>query len=259
MSKGDPTMLPAAPACPCLSLPLTSPSTPGGPIPGGTGSPAFPENPMTQSHAHCQEMTHPSNMDHEERRAWSDVYRTVERDVDLAAEVMQSLDTDPLLKRSHLALYLRCRQSVRSHRARRTRNRRMGQALRLVWSSVNRQISRVCMSLRRIGEGAVDLVTAVLVPPSVPDRGSRPPERPMANLQGRTHPLRKVSWICGPLRPMTERGAQCPGAALSDLPHGTRCCRCTPHRDEPASRPAPGREPPSASVAVERTWSGGTC
>jgi len=43
---------------------------------------------------------------------------------------MAQLEADPLMKRNHLALYLCCKQSLRTHKATAARNRRIGQFVR---------------------------------------------------------------------------------------------------------------------------------
>jgi hypothetical protein len=66
----------------------------------------------------------------EEERAWVDFYRRVGREPAIASEVLAQLDDDPEMKRAHLALYLRCKQSLRMHQHRQTRNQRIGQLVR---------------------------------------------------------------------------------------------------------------------------------
>lgn len=66
----------------------------------------------------------------EEERAWVSFYARVPHDATVAAEVLLQLESDPELKRDRLALYLRCKESVRSHKARQLRNRRIALALR---------------------------------------------------------------------------------------------------------------------------------
>ena len=53
----------------------------------------------------------------EESRAWMGFYRRVGQDPVMAAEVMAQLEADPLMKRNHLALYLCCKQSLRTQKA----------------------------------------------------------------------------------------------------------------------------------------------
>jgi len=67
-----------------------------------------------------------STIDIEEQRAWVGFYKRVGRDVALAAEVMAQLDGDAEMKRRHLALYLSCKQSIRVHKARQARDKRIG-------------------------------------------------------------------------------------------------------------------------------------
>ncbi len=71
-----------------------------------------------------------SGVDKEEERAWVGFYRRVRSDAAVAAEVLAQLEADPESKRAHLALYLSCRESLRRHKHRQQRNRRIGQGLR---------------------------------------------------------------------------------------------------------------------------------
>jgi len=66
----------------------------------------------------------------EEERAWVDFYRRVGREPAIATEVLAQLDNDPEMKRAHLALYLRCRQSLRTQQLRQARHQRIGQFVR---------------------------------------------------------------------------------------------------------------------------------
>jgi len=66
----------------------------------------------------------------EEERAWVGFYRRVGRDAAIAAEVMAQLEADVDMKRTHLALYLCCKESLRVHKARQSRNKRIGQFVR---------------------------------------------------------------------------------------------------------------------------------
>ncbi len=66
----------------------------------------------------------------EEERAWIGFYRRVGHDVALATEVLAQLDADPEMKRMHLALYLSCRESLRTHAEREQRNTRIGLSVR---------------------------------------------------------------------------------------------------------------------------------
>jgi hypothetical protein len=66
----------------------------------------------------------------EEYKAWLYFYQRVASDDQLAAEVLGQLEQDPLLKRDHFALYVRCKQSIRVHKARHRRNERIGEGVR---------------------------------------------------------------------------------------------------------------------------------
>jgi hypothetical protein len=66
----------------------------------------------------------------EEERAWIGFYRRVGRDAAIAAEVMAQLEADADMKRTHLALYLCCKESLRVHKARQARHKRIGQFVR---------------------------------------------------------------------------------------------------------------------------------
>jgi hypothetical protein len=66
----------------------------------------------------------------EEERAWIGFYRRAAHDAALATEVLAQLDADPEMKRLHLALYLSCRESLRTHAEREQRNTRIGLTVR---------------------------------------------------------------------------------------------------------------------------------
>ena len=65
----------------------------------------------------------------EEERAWVRFYRQVGQ-ADIAAEVLAQLDADAQARHDHLALYLSCRESLRAHKVRTQRNKRIGQFVR---------------------------------------------------------------------------------------------------------------------------------
>ncbi|MES2264289.1 MAG: hypothetical protein V4724_37755 [Pseudomonadota bacterium] len=71
----------------------------------------------------------------EEEKVWISFYRRV-GDPAIAVEVMNQLDSDPELKRMYLALYLRCKESLRTHKARQERNKRIGQFVRMLLHAV---------------------------------------------------------------------------------------------------------------------------
>lgn len=60
----------------------------------------------------------------EEAKAWAGFYMLAARNPVFADEVIRLLDADPLLKRQHLALYLRGRACLCSHQARQQRRQR---------------------------------------------------------------------------------------------------------------------------------------
>lgn len=71
-----------------------------------------------------------SSFESEEERAWVGFYQRVGRDPAIASEVLAQLESDTEMKRSHLALYLCCRESLRQHKARQARHKRIGQFIR---------------------------------------------------------------------------------------------------------------------------------
>jgi len=74
-------------------------------------------------------------VDHAEEQAWVGFYKRVGNPA-VATEVMQQLDADPEMKRAHLALYLRCKESLRMEKARLARNKRVGQFVRILCSAL---------------------------------------------------------------------------------------------------------------------------
>ena len=81
---------------------------------------------LEKTHTH----TRRASVAHEEEKAWVTFYKRVGNDVDLATEVLAQLDSDPDMKRSHLALFLCCKESLRTHKARQARNKQIGQFVR---------------------------------------------------------------------------------------------------------------------------------
>ncbi|RTL56523.1 MAG: hypothetical protein EKK46_04785 [Rhodocyclaceae bacterium] len=71
-----------------------------------------------------------SGIESEEERAWVSFYQRVGRDPAIATEVMAQIESDPEMKRTHLALYLCCKESLRRHKARQARDKRIGQFVR---------------------------------------------------------------------------------------------------------------------------------
>jgi hypothetical protein len=70
------------------------------------------------------------SVESEEERVWVGFYRRVHHDVALATEVLAQLEADPETRRKHLALILCCKESLRNHKARQARNKRIGQFVR---------------------------------------------------------------------------------------------------------------------------------
>ena len=73
-----------------------------------------------------------TGIEYEEERAWVSFYKRVGNDLALATEVLSQLESDPEIKRSHLALYLCCKESLRTHKVRLARNKRIGQFVRWI-------------------------------------------------------------------------------------------------------------------------------
>ena len=67
----------------------------------------------------------------EEERAWIGLYRRVANPA-IAAEVIQHLDGDADQKRTHPALYLRCKESLRKKKARQARTKRIRSFMRRI-------------------------------------------------------------------------------------------------------------------------------
>ena len=101
----------------------------------------------------------------EEERAWVTFYRRVGHDVTIAAEVLTQLEADPEMKRTHLALYLCCKESLRSHKARQARNKRIGQFVRWLCSGLFAAPARL---LRRGGDMALECLPEIAKEPAGP-------------------------------------------------------------------------------------------
>src|SRR6266540_5524001 len=67
----------------------------------------------------------------EEEKIWVGFYRCVGNPA-IAAEVIQHLDADADQKRTHPALYLRCKESVRRKKARQARTKRIRSFMRRI-------------------------------------------------------------------------------------------------------------------------------
>src|SRR6218665_2350604 len=112
-----------------------------------------------------------SGIEAEEERAWVEFYQRVRSDAVLAAEVLAQLDKDAEMKRSHLALYLSCKESLRREKAREARNKRIGYFVRqLAYLPV-----AFWHGLRAIGGSSRDIAIEMLPEPSSPARPAPPP------------------------------------------------------------------------------------
>lgn len=94
----------------------------------------------------------------EEERAWVRFYRQVGQ-ADIAAEVLAQLDTDAQARHDHLALYLSCRESLRAHKARTQRNKRIGQFVRQAGRVL---VAEPLRALRQKTSRAIDLLVECL-------------------------------------------------------------------------------------------------
>ena len=101
----------------------------------------------------------------EEERAWVTFYRRVGHDATIAAEVLTQLEADPEMKRMYLALYLCCKESLRSHKARQARNKRIGQFVRWLCSGLFTAPARL---LRRGGDMALECLPETAKEPAAP-------------------------------------------------------------------------------------------
>lgn len=99
------------------------------------------------------------SVDAEEERAWVGFYKRVGRDSAIAAEVMAQLESDPEMKRLHLALYLSCKQSLRLHKVRQARDKRIGQFVR---QTLHATFVRPLAALRAAMQRGGDLVAECL-------------------------------------------------------------------------------------------------
>lgn len=105
----------------------------------------------------------------EEERAWITFYRRVGHDLTSATEVLAQLEADPEMKRAHLALYLCCKQSLRVHKARQARNKRVGQFVRWLCRGLFIVPAQaVGRSLRLGGDLAVECLPETAREPAAP-------------------------------------------------------------------------------------------
>jgi len=73
----------------------------------------------------------------EEEKAWVAFYRRL-ADPAIAAEVIQYLDSDAELKRTHPALYLRCKETLRKNKVRLARTKRIRAFMRRILRALRR-------------------------------------------------------------------------------------------------------------------------
>ena len=117
-----------------------------------------PENPRPRARR--------AGIEFEEERAWIGFYRRVGRDPAIAAEVMAQFEADAEMKRTHLALYLCCKESLRVHKARHARDKRIGQVVRALGQALFvRPMLALRTRLRHGGDIAVECL---------PDTGKEP-------------------------------------------------------------------------------------
>jgi hypothetical protein len=139
--------------------------------------PFFSENPMSQEKPH-RSRSRRFGVDFEEEKVWVSFYRRVGNPA-IAVEVLNQIESDPEMKRTHLALYLRCKESLRTQKARQARNKRIGQFVRML-SNVVFVVPVIAIQrlLRQSGEIAVECLPEVRKDPAVRQvsRLSREPE-----------------------------------------------------------------------------------
>ncbi|MHB1332303.1 MAG: hypothetical protein ACYCY1_06870 [Sulfuriferula sp.] len=105
-------------------------------------------------------------VDFEEEKAWVSFYRRAGNPA-IATEVMNQLESDPEMKRTHLALYLRCKETLRTQKARLARNKRIGQFVRMLSSAMFvAPVITVQRLLRQSGEIAVECLPNVTSEPA---------------------------------------------------------------------------------------------
>jgi hypothetical protein len=109
-----------------------------------------------------------TSLESEEERAWIGFYRRVGHDSTIATEVMTQLDSDSEMKRTHLALYLCCKESLQRHKAREARAKRIGQFTRWLCHGVFfRPWQSLLAGLHRGGDLAVECLPEAAEEPAV--------------------------------------------------------------------------------------------
>ena len=118
------------------------------------------------------EKSHPrprrSGIKYEEERAWVGFYKRVGSDPAIATEVIAQLESAPEMKRTYLALYLCCKESLRQHKVRQARNKRIGQFVRwLCHGLFVRPWRTLQKGLRHGSDIAVELLPEVVKEPAL--------------------------------------------------------------------------------------------
>src|ERR1700687_4766588 len=98
---------------------------------GQMAFPVFIENSMFQLPRMRITRPYRTSVALEEKRPWVGFYRRVANPA-IAAEVIQHLDGDADQKRTHPALYLRCKESLRKKKARQARTKRIRSFMRRI-------------------------------------------------------------------------------------------------------------------------------
>jgi len=111
--------------------------------------------------------TRRSGVQLEEEKAWVSFYRRIGNPA-IAAEVLHQLESDPEMKRAHLALYLRCKESLRAQKVRQARHKRIGQFVRMLFGVVfMTPVIAIQKLLRQSGAIAVECLPEVSKEPAV--------------------------------------------------------------------------------------------
>jgi hypothetical protein len=124
-----------------------------------------------------------SGVDFEEEKAWISFYRGVGNPA-IAIEVMNQLDSDPEMKRSHLALYLHCKESMRMQKIRQARNKRIGLFVRMVCHTLLVAPAKAILGLvRQARDLGVECLPEVRKEPAVRKVGNLSKESEFAQAQ----------------------------------------------------------------------------
>jgi hypothetical protein len=107
------------------------PPGPSFPAWGQMAFPVFIENSMFQLPRMRITRPYRTSVALEEERPWVGFYRRV-ANLAIAAEVIQHLDGDADQKRTHPALYLRCKESLRKKKTRQARTKRIRSFMRRI-------------------------------------------------------------------------------------------------------------------------------